>query len=203
MIEMIVAYDLKNGIGYEGNMPWHFKKDLKHFSNVTKSQYKNSIQNINRPIKPNVLIMGRKTFDSLSSLLKERYHIVISSQAEYLNTINPFPDLVVYVQSISYIIDVLSKEYQNRMNLRNQYLDHNNKIFVIGGGKIYEDFLNNYANKINAIYVTHIYQNYECDTFFPNLNQYEEFQEDEKYCHHFEENNKVLSMKKYKNNNFM
>ena len=203
MIDIIVAYDFNFGIGYEGTMPWHFKKDLKHFSNITKSQHKNSIQNLSRPTKQNILIMGRKTFDSLPLLLQDRFHIVISSQAEHFNKVNEFPNQVYYIDSISYIIDVLSKEYQNRMNIRNKYLDHNNKIFLIGGGKIYEDFLNNYTNKINTIYVTHIYQNYECDTFFPNLNDYEEFQEDDKYCHHYEENNVVLSMKKYINKNII
>ena len=201
MIEMIVAYDFKNGIGYGGTMPWYLNKDLKYFSKITKSQFNNTIQNQCRPSKPNVLIMGRKTFDSLPRLLSGRYHIVVSTQAEHLNNVNEYPNNVVYVQSISYIIDLLSKEYQNRMNIQNKYLDHNNKIFVIGGGKIYEEFLNNYTSKINAIYVTHVYQNYECDTFFPNLNEYKEFQEDEKYCHHYEENNVVLSMKKYNNKN--
>ena len=199
MFELIVAYDLNNGIGYNGTMPWHFKKDLKHFSNITKSQYKNNVQNESRPTKPNVLIMGRKTFDSLPKLLEQRFHIVITTQSTYLNSINKNPESVIYIDSIPNIINILNNEYKNRMNIRNQYLDHNNKIFIIGGRTIYEYFLNNLVNKITAIYVTHIYQNYNCDTYFPNLNDYHEFKEDENYIHYFEEKNVVLNMKRFTN----
>ena len=32
MIKMIVATDLNNGIGINGNLPWRIKEDLQHFS---------------------------------------------------------------------------------------------------------------------------------------------------------------------------
>lgn len=199
MFDVIVAYDLSNGICYQGDLPWHFKKDLKYFMNITKSRYENKIQQKNREIKPNVLIMGRKTFDSLPKLLSDRYHIVLSSNAHTLNAKNTNHNSVTYINSLSDIIDVLHKESINRMNLNNKYLDHNNKIFIIGGSNIYETILNKYTEHILSMYVTHVYRKYECDTFFPNIDEYNEFKEDETYSQHYEEKNTILCMKCYLN----
>ena len=49
-------------------------------------------------------------------------------------------------------------------------------IWIIGGAKIYESFMNNdSAILIDEIYITYIEREYQCDTFFPfieNMNQY-------------------------------
>jgi len=47
---LIAAVDFNRGIGYQGNIPWYIKEELKYFKKVTG----------NSPI-----IMGRKTWDSL------------------------------------------------------------------------------------------------------------------------------------------
>jgi hypothetical protein len=49
-------------------------------------------------------------------------------------------------------------------------------IWIIGGAKIYESFMNtDSATLIDEIYITYIEREYQCDTFFPfieNMNQY-------------------------------
>jgi dihydrofolate reductase len=49
-------------------------------------------------------------------------------------------------------------------------------IWIIGGAKIYESFMNtDIATLIDEIYITYIEREYQCDTFFPfieNMNQY-------------------------------
>ena len=54
-MELIVAMDSHDGIGYKGMLPWHCSEDLKHFRNIT----------LNRTI-----IVGRKTAQSLPRLKK-------------------------------------------------------------------------------------------------------------------------------------
>ncbi len=49
---IVVACDDKQGIGLNGNIPWHHPEDLRHFARVTKG---------------GVVIMGRITYESLPS----------------------------------------------------------------------------------------------------------------------------------------
>ena len=65
--ELIVARDSKGIIGNSaGDIPWHVPEDLAHFRKIT-TETPNS-----------VLIMGRKTFDSLGAPLKNRIHIILT-----------------------------------------------------------------------------------------------------------------------------
>jgi dihydrofolate reductase len=67
---IIVATDLKNGIGIDNSIPWHLPRDLKHFKLVT-SYSKNK--------KTNAIIMGRRTWESLPvNPLPDRLNAVIS-----------------------------------------------------------------------------------------------------------------------------
>lgn len=67
MISIIVATDLKGGIGKDNALLWHLPNDLKRFKNITSGH----------PI-----IMGRKTFDSIGRALPNRLNIVISNNKE-------------------------------------------------------------------------------------------------------------------------
>ncbi len=64
-ISLVVAAANNNGIGKEGQMPWHLPADMKHFKNVTWGM----------PV-----IMGRKTFESIGKVLPGRKNIVITRQ---------------------------------------------------------------------------------------------------------------------------
>ena len=46
------------------------------------------------------------------------------------------------------------------------------EIWIIGGEKIYDFFLNNYDAEsiITKIYITYIDKEFKCDTFFPKIN---------------------------------
>lgn len=67
-ISLVVAAASNNGIGKDGQMPWHLPNDMKHFKNVTWGM----------PV-----IMGRKTFESLGKVLAGRKNIVITRQPEW------------------------------------------------------------------------------------------------------------------------
>ena len=62
-IILVVARASNGVIGKDGGLPWHISADLKRFKALTMGT---------------VLVMGRKTFDSLPKVLPGRRHIVIT-----------------------------------------------------------------------------------------------------------------------------
>ena len=63
---IIAAIDQENAIGKNGEIPWHYPEDLKHFRNLTKGE---------------TVIMGRKTYFSLPEdfrPLPERENIILT-----------------------------------------------------------------------------------------------------------------------------
>ena len=62
-ITIVVARATNGVIGKDGGLPWHISADLKRFKALTMGT---------------VLVMGRKTFDSLPKVLPGRRHIVIT-----------------------------------------------------------------------------------------------------------------------------
>ena len=63
MITIVVARAGNGVIGRDGTLPWRLPADLQHFKRATMGS---------------VMIMGRRTFDSLPRLLPGRRHIVIT-----------------------------------------------------------------------------------------------------------------------------
>lgn len=124
-ITLIVASTGNNGIGSCGTIPWHISEDLKKFKELTKGS---------------VVIMGRKTFNSLPGLLPDRTMVLVSSKKH--DQILTFPTL---------------KEAINNFFLK--------KIFIIGGAEMYKEGLN-YASKI---YHTLVLEDYYCDVFWPGV----------------------------------
>lgn len=92
------------------------------------------------------IIMGRKTFESLGRLLPNRKHIVISSS-------NNFPKEV----------DV----YNNIESLLSHYKDTSEELFIIGGAKIYSEFID-YATKM---YLTLVDGEFDADVYFPMFDE--------------------------------
>lgn len=67
IISIIAAVAENNVIGANGNLPFKQKDDLLRFKFLTTN---------------NVVIMGRKTFESIGGLLPDRTNIVISHNAK-------------------------------------------------------------------------------------------------------------------------
>ena len=68
----VVAMDEKNCIGVDNQLPWHLPADLQHFKQITQG---------------GVIVMGRKTFDSLGRLLPNRSHWVLTRQNDCRTTV--------------------------------------------------------------------------------------------------------------------
>jgi dihydrofolate reductase/thymidylate synthase len=140
MFNVILACDNKNGIGKNNKLPWKLKKDMEYFKHITKS---------NNIFDKSVVIMGRKTMESLPKRhLPDRINIVISN-----TIIKQKEDHFSVVTSFN---DALNLAYKsNGLN--------SNHIWVIGGASIYQEaFLH---PDIKYIYCTKIYKIFNCDTF--------------------------------------
>ena len=132
-MNIIVAIDKKRGIGLKNTIPWFHKEDLQYFKKMTLNT---------------TIIMGRKTWESLSHKpLKNRYNIVVSTTKKNKNG-----------------EDFLAKSFE-------EALEHSKTIekpiFVVGGSRLYKDAMNH--SDCRKIYITYINETHNCDTFFPNL----------------------------------
>ena len=109
--ELIVAYNKNGVIGNNNTIPWYIPEDLKHFRQLTLN---------------NVVIMGRKTFESLpNGPLKDRINIVITQNPhQYENT-----DSTIFTNM------------ENVFDIVKQHNSSNKKVFIIGGSEIYNLFL--------------------------------------------------------------
>lgn len=144
MLKAIVAVDENWGIGYNGNLLASIPDDLKHFKKLTMG---------------NIVIMGRKTWDSLPvKPLVNRHNVIISKsipETKLPQIITDREDPVTFLQMNSLI--------QNWEKIK-RFSDK--EIFIIGGGEIYKQLL----PYCDQVYITKIYKNFEnVDTFFPNL----------------------------------
>lgn len=115
----------------------------------------NDLANFKRMTNGNVIIMGRKTFESLpnSQPLKNRINIIITNDTNY--SVNSSFENVHIVHSI-----------EDAKDLCEAYYDHLTW-YVIGGGQIYQEFIS--RDWVKNIYITTVNDNKEGDTFFPNV----------------------------------
>ena len=141
MISAIVAVDENWGIGFNGQLLEHIPEDMKFFKKITTG---------------NVVIMGRKTWDSLPiKPLPDRLNLVITSQGRNVDCMTCFIDL---------------EEAKVRAAMARH--DREDNWFVIGGGQIYKELLP-YCDRV---YVTKIFKDHSnVDTYFPNLDEMDDW----------------------------
>jgi len=144
-VYLIVAVDEKNGIGKDGKMPWHFKKEMEFFRDTTSETIEFDTKNM--------VIMGRTTWESIDPKfrpLEDRENIVLTHN----------PDYKAEGAAVCYSLG----EALRKADLDEKIGD----IFIIGGAQIYELAL----PISNGLYLTKVHNSYDCDTFFPDLSEY-------------------------------
>ena len=143
-LELVVAADQCNGIGFNGDLPWHLPGDMKYFKSLTLGDGNN------------VVIMGRKTWQSIPERFRPlagRWNWVLS-RGEV--------DLPEGVNLASSLEGAVAQIHQARW--QGQDVDH---VYVIGGGQIYQAALN--SGLCKRIYLTRVLTELECDAFLPQL----------------------------------
>lgn len=149
-INLIVAFCKNNGIGNENSIPWKISSDLKKFKKYTSPK-----QNM----QSSAIIMGKNTYNSIKKPLVNRDNLILSST---LNIDETFDNKNI-VKSFSKV-----ERIEDFVKLKNY-----DEVWIIGGSKIYDLFLNSYSNdgllKPTNLYITYIDEDLECDTFFPTI----------------------------------
>ena len=127
-IHLIWAQDINGGIGKEGKLPWHISEDLQNFKKLTLDS---------------IIIMGRKTWESLPIRpLSKRRNIVLSRKE--------VPDIEYYT-SIKECIEKLNN-------------DDIENLFVIGGSTVYRNFI----HRADELHITKVDEMIDgIDTYFP------------------------------------
>ena len=136
ILSQITAMAKNRVIGINNTLPWEIPEDMKFFRSKTKGH---------------VMIMGRKTFESLGSPLPGRYHIIITRQADYTYD---HPQVKV-VKTISEAVDFAKTLLPSWPE----------EVFIIGGGEIYKQSL----AVTNRIYLTIIDKDFVGDAYYPEL----------------------------------
>ncbi|MBE5939970.1 MAG: dihydrofolate reductase [Lachnospiraceae bacterium] len=97
-----------------------------------------------------IVVMGKNTLESFpnSKPLKNRVNIVIALEKDYK------VEGAVVVNSIEEALEEISKY-------------NSEDVYVIGGGSIYKQML----DYCDTAYVTYVDYGYEADTYFPNLDE--------------------------------
>ncbi len=129
---ILIAPVGKNGeLGKNNDLIWHIKEDMRFFKEKTINHH---------------VLMGKNTFLSFPSMLKDRTHIVLATNKDvtYENVIvlHSLNEALKYISSID------------------------DDVYVIGGSKIYEEFI----GYCDMMYLTEI--NDECldaNCYFPEF----------------------------------
>ncbi len=130
----IMACDPRGVIGKNGNLPWHYPEETAYFRRATKGQ---------------VMIMGRKTFESMTKeALNDCTNIIFSTSKDF----KPAGDNNLVVSSL-----------EEFLALKNIPLDK--KQFMIGGADLARLFLT--SNLLDEFLLTKIKKNYDGDVYFP------------------------------------
>lgn len=131
MLKILVAFDENRVIGKNNALIWHLPADLKRFKALTTGH---------------VIIMGRKTFESIGKPLPNRTTIVISRQHDLQI------DGVILAHSVDEAI------------LKAKSLTRED-IYIVGGAEIYALSL----PVADQILVTQLHDIFEGDAFFPEI----------------------------------
>lgn len=193
-MKIIVALSKhNNGIGIDNKIPWYIKTDLNYFKDTTSylKYTNNNPNNLKTTTYKNMVVMGRKTWDSIPKKykpLENRINIVLSTNTnqDFIDSIEQYKDTFVK-HSFDEIISIC--------NLNSQFKFGD--IFIIGGSTIYNEAIR--SNLVSDIYITEIYEKYECDTYFPVINSKYKLYEISKFHN---ENDIYFRFLKYKNTKF-
>jgi dihydrofolate reductase len=143
--DVVVAADLSDGIGKDGQVPWHLPGDLAHLKRLTTET--------DVPGTHNAVLMGRVTWESIPDRFRPlpgRLNVVISRQ---INLALP-PD-VVRADSLSHALELARAPALVE------------RIFVLGGAEIYRQALA--MDGCRRIYLTRVLARHDCDAFFPAI----------------------------------
>ena len=134
----IAAVAANGVIGNKGTLPWTFPEDSKRFMNVTKG---------------NIVLMGRKTFESINKEpLPDRLNVVVSRSAK---TTTISSKGVMFEGDLEKAVERYSKSRRT--------------LYIVGGSQIYKDTM----HLVDELDITQIDLPFQGDTYFPKIDPYQ------------------------------
>jgi len=138
-ISIIAAVGPNRELGKDNKLLWHISEDMKRFKELTTGK---------------IVVMGRKTYESLGKPLPNRTNIIITRDPNYK------AEGCLVVHSLTEAI--------KRSKIKNQKSKIENEVFIIGGGEIYKQAL----PLADKLYLTVVEGKFEADTFFPDHSEF-------------------------------
>ena len=135
IISHVVALSNNNVIGVDNDLPWNLKTDLNHFKDYTTNK---------------IIVMGRKTFESIGRPLPNRINYIVSNTIKDLDGASIFKSTEDALESAKEIC-----------NMNENY----DEIVIIGGGYLFRDTL----SITNKLVLTNVDCDIEGDVFYPEM----------------------------------
>ena len=135
IISHVVAMSNNWVIGVNNDLPWNLKDDLAHFKKYTTGK---------------IMIMGRKTYESIGRPLPNRVNYVISSTLKDIEGVSIFTSLEDAIEA--------AKIYNLDQDIANE-------VAIIGGGYLFRDSIDSF----NKLILTRVDCSIDGDVYYPEI----------------------------------
>ena len=135
IISHVVAMSNNWVIGVNNDLPWSLKDDLAHFKKYTTGK---------------IIVMGRKTYESIGRPLPNRINYVISSTLKDIEGVSIFTSLEDAIEA--------AKIYNLDQDIANE-------IAIIGGGYLFRDSIDSF----NKLILTRVDCSIDGDVYYPEI----------------------------------
>jgi dihydrofolate reductase len=135
IISHVVAMSNNWVIGVNNDLPWSLKDDLAHYKKYTTGK---------------IMIMGRKTYESIGRPLPNRVNYVISSTLKDIEGVSIFTSLEDAIEA--------AKIYNLDQDIANE-------IAIIGGGYLFRDSIHSF----NKLVLTRVDCSIDGDVYYPEI----------------------------------
>ena len=133
-ISHVVALSNNNVIGVDNNLPWNLKSDLVHFKTYTSNK---------------IIIMGRKTFESIGRPLPNRTNYVVSTTIDNVDGVKIFSSTKDAIKEAFKECSLMQKD----------------EIVIIGGGYLFRETL----PLTNKLILSLVNCDIEGDIYYPEI----------------------------------
>ena len=135
IISHVVAMSNNWVIGVNNDLPWSLKDDLAHFKKYTTGK---------------IIVMGRKTYESIGRPLPNRVNFVISSTLKDIEGVSIFTSLEDAIDA--------AKIYNLDQEIANE-------VAIIGGGYLFRDSIDSF----NKLILTRVDCSIDGDVYYPEI----------------------------------
>ena len=142
-VSIILAIDNKWGIGKWGKLPWKLSQDMQYFKEMTSITLSSK--------KKNVVLMGRKTWESIPEKYRPlpwRENVILTRDPNFTAPVPIYHSLKEAIETLSLREDIET-------------------IFIIWGATIYNEAVS--WDIGDKIYLTKVLWDFDCDAFFTGV----------------------------------